>query len=396
MKTIIINKLKTLLNNIGGGEAYYIYGAKSVAQRTYRYLTTNGRTGMSGYLVSAKYDNPDQIEGVDVLRIEDCKDRILENVIIAVSGQVIWAIADDLKRYNMGNLFILSPFIIDDFPLNDIISDNCGISDEAIVSPKAQIFADETSRIIIRDHVIINDHVKIFAMNHSQVEIGEKSIIDRDVFINAETSRIDIGQKSVICHRTSISANASSTIVIRENVKVGADCSQSASQESEDIVDNGTVIGAHTTIGSRKCSSINIGSRVVIGDNCTIFSEDDGNIKIGDCTTFNAYLYMGVAASNTIIGRDCMFSYFVKMNTGSHTLYDSATDENISHRYGITLGNHVWVGMGATFVDGCTVGDGSVIGASSVVTKDIPPHVTCAGNSARVLRENVRWERKTM
>lgn len=395
MKTIILKKVKEILSEIGGGEAFYIYGAKTVAQRTYRYLTANGRTDMSGYLVSAKYDNPDQIDGVDVLRIENCKDRPLKNVIIAVIGQAIWSIADDLKQYNIENLFILSPFIIDDFPLKDILSENCSISKEAVVSPNVQIFADETSRIIIRDHVIINDDVKIFAMGHSQIEIGEETTIDRDAFINAEASQIDIGDKSSIGSRAGVSAKDASSIIIGENVKIGNECNISALSKSTLVIGEKTGIAAQTSIGADVHSSIKIGTKLTIGDKCIIGAGDGGSIQIGNDTTINSYLYLGAAASKVSIGEGCMFSFFVKMNTGSHTLFDNVTGENISHRDGITLGDHVWVGMGATFVDGCTVGDGSVIGASSVVTKDIPSHVTCAGNPVRVLREVVRWERET-
>lgn len=350
---------------------------------------------MSGYLVSAKYDNPDQIDGVDVLRIENCKDRPLKNVIIAVSGQVIWSIADDLKQYNIENLFILSPFIIDDFPLKDILYENCSISEEAVVSPNAQIFADETSRITIRDHVIINDNVKIFAMNHSRIEIGEETTIDKDAFINVEASMIDIGDKTSIGSKASISSKDSSSVVIRRNVKIGTECSISTTMTSNLVIGEKTGIGEQSSIRTDYHSFIGIGKKLMIGDKCRIGAGDGGSIQIGNDTTINSYFYLGAAASKVSIGEDCMFSIFVKMNTGSHTLYDNVTGENITHRDGITLGNHVWVGMGATFVDGCTVGDGSVIGASSVVTKDIPSNVTCAGNPVRVLRENVIWERET-
>lgn len=373
MNTIVVNKLKTLLNKLGGGEAYYIYGAKTVAQRAYRYLTANNRTGMSGYLVSAKYDNPDQIDGIDVLRIENCKDRTLENVIIAVSGQAIWSIADDLKQYNIGNLFILSPFVIDDFPLKDIISDSCIISDEAIVSPNVQIFADETSKIIIRDHVLINDYVKILAMNHSVIEVDEKAMLDEGSFVNADHGKISIHKR----------------------IKIGRE-SRLSSESSKLCVGQDTCIDYNTHIRAGMNSSIYIGNNVSISDRCIVGASEGGEIIIGEDTTINSCMYMEASMSSIKFGRDCMFSYFVKMNSGSHTLYDNVTGENITHRDGITLGDHVWVGMGATFVDGCTVGDGSVIGASSVVTKDIPSHVTCAGNPARVLRENVRWDRNTM
>ena len=53
----------------------------------------------------------------------------------------------------------------------------------------------------------------------------------------------------------------------------------------------------------------------------------------------------------------------------------------------ISFGDNVWIGAGAILLPGVTVGDGSVIGAGSVVTKDVPGGVVAAGNPCRVLRE---------
>jgi len=51
----------------------------------------------------------------------------------------------------------------------------------------------------------------------------------------------------------------------------------------------------------------------------------------------------------------------------------------------VVIGNDVWIGYGATLLSGVTVGDGAVIGACSLVTKDVPPYARVAGNPAHIL-----------
>lgn len=58
----------------------------------------------------------------------------------------------------------------------------------------------------------------------------------------------------------------------------------------------------------------------------------------------------------------------------------------------IFIGKHVWIGMGAIILKGVTVGDNAVIAAGSVVTHDVPANSIVAGNPARVIKTNVRWE----
>ncbi|MEO0782984.1 MAG: DapH/DapD/GlmU-related protein, partial [Pseudomonadota bacterium] len=53
----------------------------------------------------------------------------------------------------------------------------------------------------------------------------------------------------------------------------------------------------------------------------------------------------------------------------------------------ISIGEKVWIGGGAIILPGVRIGDGTTIGAGSVVTKDVPDRVFAAGNPARVIRE---------
>ncbi|HEX7757448.1 MAG TPA: DapH/DapD/GlmU-related protein, partial [Niabella sp.] len=59
----------------------------------------------------------------------------------------------------------------------------------------------------------------------------------------------------------------------------------------------------------------------------------------------------------------------------------------IEYAQPVTIGNNVWVGGNATILPGVTIGDNCVIGAGSVVTKDIPANSLAVGNPARVIRQ---------
>ena len=66
-------------------------------------------------------------------------------------------------------------------------------------------------------------------------------------------------------------------------------------------------------------------------------------------------------------------------------------DDNYKNTKDITIGKHVWVGQGAQILKGVTIGDGAIIAAGSIVTKDVPSHSVVAGVPACVIRENVEW-----
>ncbi len=57
----------------------------------------------------------------------------------------------------------------------------------------------------------------------------------------------------------------------------------------------------------------------------------------------------------------------------------------------VWIGDNVWIGYRAMVLKGVTIGDGAIVAANSVVTKDVPPHCIVAGNPAKVIRENINW-----
>jgi acetyltransferase-like isoleucine patch superfamily enzyme len=114
---------------------------------------------------------------------------------------------------------------------------------------------------------------------------------------------------------------------------------------------------------------------------------------IGSQSTFGDYTSLCSSGAIIRIGNDNMFSHYIKLRVGQHKLFDVDTNIDRTNRRAIVTHDHVWVGMGAALMPSCEIGEGSVVGMSSVVTGQIPPHATCAGNPARVLHDNIRWER---
>ena len=58
----------------------------------------------------------------------------------------------------------------------------------------------------------------------------------------------------------------------------------------------------------------------------------------------------------------------------------------------IHIGNHVWVGVRAIILKGVTIGDGAIIAAGSVVTRDVPANTLVGGVPAKIIKDNISWE----
>ena len=87
------------------------------------------------------------------------------------------------------------------------------------------------------------------------------------------------------------------------------------------------------------------------------------------------------------IGADTNISSHVKMITGSHDVDDPMFEGEFLP---IRVGEHCWIGTGAIILQGVTIGDGAVIAAGAVVTKDVPPYEIWGGVPARKIRDRSR------
>lgn len=93
-------------------------------------------------------------------------------------------------------------------------------------------------------------------------------------------------------------------------------------------------------------------------------------------------------ATEIKIGKGCLMARDVVIRD-----YDGHTIDlpNYQMAKPITIGDNVWIGYRAMILKGVTIGEGAVIAAGAVVTKDIPPHSIAGGIPARVIKENIHW-----
>ena len=107
--------------------------------------------------------------------------------------------------------------------------------------------------------------------------------------------------------------------------------------------------------------NITLGKRIFINSGCKF--QDQGGIVIGD---------------------DCLIGHNTVLATLNHDL--DPTRRADMHPAAIVIGRNVWIGANATVLPGVTIGDNAVIGAASVVTKDVPANAVVVGSPARVVR----------
>ncbi len=109
---------------------------------------------------------------------------------------------------------------------------------------------------------------------------------------------------------------------------------------------------------------VHFGNNVYANFNLTMV--DDTHIYVGDCT---------------------MFGPNVTVATAGHPICPELREKAYQFNMPVHIGRNCWIGAGALIMPGVTIGDNSVIGAGSVVTKDIPSNVVAVGNPCKVMRE---------
>ncbi|MBO5555774.1 MAG: sugar O-acetyltransferase [Oscillospiraceae bacterium] len=86
------------------------------------------------------------------------------------------------------------------------------------------------------------------------------------------------------------------------------------------------------------------------------------------------------------VGDDTMFGPHVTVATAGHPILPELRQQGLQYNAPVRIGKNCWIGAGALLMPGVTIGDNVVVGAGSVVTRDIPSGVVAVGNPCRVLR----------
>jgi acetyltransferase-like isoleucine patch superfamily enzyme len=134
------------------------------------------------------------------------------------------------------------------------------------------------------------------------------------------------------------------------------------------------------------CGDIVLGEGVILTGTVVpieMATYNSGRIEIGQYTFIN-YGSSIAARSSVKIGSYCHLGHYTfVMDNGQH---DVIRHSDLPPSEPVVVEDHVWIGSKVTILPGVRIGSRAVVGAGSIVTKDIPPRCVAAGNPARVLR----------
>lgn len=136
-----------------------------------------------------------------------------------------------------------------------------------------------------------------------------------------------------------------------------------------------------------KNATLNINDFVVYSG-CSIGIQENATLSIG--TGYMSFDSIIRCSERITIGNGVFIAEGVLIrDSDGHNII---SDKSHRNKAPIVIGNHVWIGSRATILKGVTIGDGAIIAAGAVVTKDVPPKTLVGGVPAKVIRENVEWE----
>ncbi|MGP1615255.1 MAG: sugar O-acetyltransferase [Pollutimonas bauzanensis] len=118
-----------------------------------------------------------------------------------------------------------------------------------------------------------------------------------------------------------------------------------------------------------------------------LYVDYGSHITIG-ARTFINYGLVALDVAAIAIGNDVQIGPNVQLLTPTHPIDPDARRSKLEAAKPIVIGDNVWLGGGAIVLPGVSIGENSVIGAGSVVTKDIPANTVAVGNPARVIRHS--------
>ena len=109
------------------------------------------------------------------------------------------------------------------------------------------------------------------------------------------------------------------------------------------------------------------------------------NIEVGE-NFFANYNLTILDVGKVTIGKNVMIAPNVSIYTAGHPVHPDSRNSGYEYGIPITIGDNVWIGGSVVILPGVTIGNNAVIGAGSVVTKDIPDNAIAAGNPCKVIR----------
>ena len=167
-------------------------------------------------------------------------------------------------------------------------------------------------------------------------------------------------------------------------------------------IGNGTLVCRNCSLQGGGGKNIKIGNNTTIGKNCILGSWTQYNsrtyipqIIIGNNCHIGEYSHISATDSITI-GNGVLTGRYVYISDNNHgnTDYKSLlirpVERDLSSKGGVRIGNNVWIGDKVAILSGVTIGEGSIIAANAVVTKDVPAFSIVGGVPARILKNVIQ------
>lgn len=129
-----------------------------------------------------------------------------------------------------------------------------------------------------------------------------------------------------------------------------------------------------------------------------VYFEPPFHCEYGNHITVGENFYANIGCimldvAKITIGKNVMFGPNVSIYTAGHPIHPDSRNSGYEYGIPVTIGDNVWIGGSCVILPGVKIGSDVVIGAGSVVTKDIPDRVCAAGNPCRVIREITEEDR---
>lgn len=152
-----------------------------------------------------------------------------------------------------------------------------------------------------------------------------------------------------------------------------------------------------------KDARVRLGSNTFIARSSMLHPSPQQEIVLGEYATVQE---RGLLTGNVIIGRYCIIAPNFYASSGNHffdivpemTIRDQDTLVFTEHEYShlragepIVIEEDCWIGINVSVMGGVTIGKGSIVGANSVVTKDIPPYSVAVGSPAKVIKQRLNF-----
>lgn len=138
-------------------------------------------------------------------------------------------------------------------------------------------------------------------------------------------------------------------------------------------------------------NNLQIGAKTYIGAYTCLFVRDyhgkNSVLHIGENTYIGEFNNIRASDGDIFIGNNCLISQHISIISSNHNIYksgqinDSGVDEI---KNGVEIEDNVWIGANSIILPGVKICNGSVIGAGSVITKNVPPNSIIFGNPGRI------------